>query len=77
MYQDYILYRPIMYDVVLDELTCFETMNSPSQLVIMCFAIFLWNLVATVSYIWIYKLNDFDSDSIQYVIVLIPFIKAV
>lgn len=29
---DYVFYRPIMYDVVLDELTCYETMNNPAQL---------------------------------------------
>lgn len=29
-FEKFILYRPIMYDVLLDELTCFETMNSDS-----------------------------------------------
>jgi len=41
MLVEYILYRPIMYDVVLDKLTCYETMNSSAQLTIMCISIFV------------------------------------
>ena len=41
MMRDKILYRPIMFDMVLDELTCFETMNSTPQLIMLCFSVFV------------------------------------
>jgi hypothetical protein len=37
----------------------------------------IWNLIATISYLWTYKINEFESDSVQYIIVLIPFIKGI
>ena len=77
-----------MYDIVLEELTCFETMNSTLQISILCSAVFvsihlshanfpqLWYLVAAAYYFKIYKSHDVVSDSVEGTIQLILFIKA-
>ena len=73
---DYVILIPIMYDVVLDELNCFEIMDSQFQIATLVTSVIIWNIIGITVYCCMYNRPDVDGDSVQYTLKFLPAVKA-